>query len=178
MPTLSSHSASRLILRFAIQPRNSTVQWKLVYHLRPLMLTLAVNSALYPLYHEGSARRTRSLPATPGLAAVSRACRPLACCPAALRTPAFSAPPRYLSPLTFSLSAFPVDFQSTSFQQLTNPFFRNPFVFSSIQNPRGGTHRAFPEPVRFRIFEVLLSFQELAHSLSPKTVRPLLFSTL
>jgi hypothetical protein len=38
-----------------------------------------------------------------------------------------------------------IDLQPSRYQQITNPAFRNPFVFSSIQNPRGcgGAHFHF-----------------------------------
>jgi hypothetical protein len=47
-----------------------------------------------------------------------------------------------------SLSAFPVDFQSSCFQQLTNPSFHKPLVFSSIQNAGGWRGVRFTPPSR------------------------------
>jgi hypothetical protein len=49
------------------------------------------------------------------------------------------------------------------FQALTNPFFRKPFLFTSIQNPRGVTP---PRPLGAlsRSFCSILCFQQLAAS--------------
>ena len=44
---------------------------------------------------------------------------------------------RGLSVLCVSALSFAIDFVSLCFQDLTNPFSRNPFPFTSIQNPRG-----------------------------------------
>jgi hypothetical protein len=47
-----------------------------------------------------------------------------------------------------SLSGFPVDFQSSCFQQVTNPSFHKPLVFSSIQNAGGWRGVRFTPPSR------------------------------
>lgn len=76
--------------------------------------------------------------------------------------------------------ALPIDFQPSSFQRLTNPFFRKPFVFSSIRNARGWGHRLrFLQTSLFITSQEsqVTSFQESAHSLSQGLVVCPFFST-
>jgi hypothetical protein len=57
----------------------------------------------------------------------------------------------YLVRLSSSFaSPSPIDFLVFCFHGLTNPFFRKPFVCTSIQNPRGVTLKPAPVPIRNR----------------------------
>ena len=57
----------------------------------------------------------------------------------------------YLVRLSSSFaSPSPIDFLVFCFHVLTNPFFRKPFVCTSIQNPRGVTLKPAPVPIRNR----------------------------
>jgi hypothetical protein len=71
----------------------------------------------------------------------------LSCGPFCIRRPLFSmacalfdkntGPTIYLSSSSTSLLRFALDSDRLCFHNLTNPFFRNPCIFTSIQNPRG-----------------------------------------
>jgi hypothetical protein len=102
------------------------------------------------------------------------------------RTPRF---PRFHRLTNPSLPT--IDLQPSRYQQLTNPSFRNPFVFSSIQNPRGcrgadfqfsisvALRRRLPRPARGGKSHVFRDLQPLCPLFAPLSAPlPFIFNRL
>src|SRR5712664_2285473 len=73
------------------------------------------------------------------------------------------------TPLLFDASHPTIDFQSLSFHQLTNPFFSNPFVFSSIRVAPSFFQKPAPQrnkSVELRCVQAISPERSTAHGAS------------